>query len=289
MTWYYTIDGRQLGPLDDAALDQSVAEGVITPDTFVWKEGLAQWTPLRQVERHAAVVSTASSSAETCSICGKPVGADNLIELLGQRVCAACKPATVQSLREGVVPASISSAWRDGKKVVTHDKAELPPRCFQCNQPAPGQPLTRKLRRSSPVVTFVIFGAVFLSRSLRSHTNPALQLAVAAALVGLVIAPRFLAKRASVDIHLCDRHLQWRRYLHLTSWCAIGVTGVMFITAIVTRMNSLFFFVPFAIFIATMSRVFVPPRVQATRIKDNTIWLVGAGKSFLASLPTWPG
>ncbi len=38
--WYYTIDGQQFGPLDDAALDRSVAQGVITPETLVWKEGL---------------------------------------------------------------------------------------------------------------------------------------------------------------------------------------------------------------------------------------------------------
>jgi hypothetical protein len=279
--WHYTIDGQRFGPLDDAALDRSIAEGTITPDTLVWREGLEAWTPLRQV--------TAGQTADSCSICGKPVGADNLIELAGQRVCAACKPAAVQSLREGVMPASIHTAWRDGKKLVTHDQAELPPRCFQCNQPAAGIPVKKKLQRASPVFSLVIFAAVFLNRIFRGAHTPAFQLAIAAGFLGLVFAPRFLAKRATIDIHLCDRHLQWRKYITIARWCVTGVAAVLVFLSIVERERSLLIFAPIAIFIVTLSWIFVLPRVQTTRIKDKTVWLVGAGKAFLASLPQWPG
>ena len=35
-------------PLDDAALDRLIATGVVTPDTLVWKAGMADWQPLAQ-------------------------------------------------------------------------------------------------------------------------------------------------------------------------------------------------------------------------------------------------
>ncbi|HEY1756830.1 MAG TPA: DUF4339 domain-containing protein [Bryobacteraceae bacterium] len=43
MQWYYTIQGQRLGPVDDAGLADLVRQGVILDDTYVWREGLAEW------------------------------------------------------------------------------------------------------------------------------------------------------------------------------------------------------------------------------------------------------
>jgi hypothetical protein len=48
MTWYYALGNERQGPIDDAALDRLVATGVVTPDTLVWKAGMADWQPLSQ-------------------------------------------------------------------------------------------------------------------------------------------------------------------------------------------------------------------------------------------------
>jgi hypothetical protein len=47
MNWYYESGGQQQGPVADSELDRLLAEGKITLDTLVWREGLAGWTPLR--------------------------------------------------------------------------------------------------------------------------------------------------------------------------------------------------------------------------------------------------
>lgn len=45
MKWYYAEAGRQKGPVDDASLDQLVAQGVVRGDTLVWSEGMDAWQP----------------------------------------------------------------------------------------------------------------------------------------------------------------------------------------------------------------------------------------------------
>jgi hypothetical protein len=48
MTWYYALGNERQGPIDDAALDRLIAAGTVTPDTLVWRAGMADWQPLAQ-------------------------------------------------------------------------------------------------------------------------------------------------------------------------------------------------------------------------------------------------
>ena len=48
MTWYYAVGNERQGPVDDATLDRLIATGTVTPDTLVWKAGMADWQPLSQ-------------------------------------------------------------------------------------------------------------------------------------------------------------------------------------------------------------------------------------------------
>jgi len=49
MKWYYAEGGKQIGPVEESALDDLVRQGVVRDDTLVWREGMAAW------QRHAAV------------------------------------------------------------------------------------------------------------------------------------------------------------------------------------------------------------------------------------------
>ena len=99
--WYYTINGQQQGPVDEMGLDQLLAVGTITPDTFVWRDGMANWTALSLARTPRGAITTGDPALSTCTICNKQVGEQNLIQLLGNRVCATCKPTVLQSMREG--------------------------------------------------------------------------------------------------------------------------------------------------------------------------------------------
>jgi uncharacterized RDD family membrane protein YckC len=45
MTWYYADAGRQLGPIEEAALDDLARAGTVRDDTLVWCEGMTTWQP----------------------------------------------------------------------------------------------------------------------------------------------------------------------------------------------------------------------------------------------------
>lgn len=49
MNWYYAEGGKQMGPVEESALDGLISAGMVRDDTLVWHEGMAAWQP------HAAV------------------------------------------------------------------------------------------------------------------------------------------------------------------------------------------------------------------------------------------
>lgn len=48
--WYYSANGNQQGPIDEAAIAQLIANGTISAGSFIWKEGMPDWLPLNQSE-----------------------------------------------------------------------------------------------------------------------------------------------------------------------------------------------------------------------------------------------
>src|SRR6476469_9745585 len=113
MKWYYAEGGKQVGPVEESALDELVRQGVVRDETLVWQEGMAAW------QRHAAVRGASGGSAGTataapaapaaagagdsryCSECGRSVPASQLSTFGDISVCALCRPAYDQRLREG--------------------------------------------------------------------------------------------------------------------------------------------------------------------------------------------
>jgi GYF domain 2 len=42
-TWFYASQGQQQGPYPETQLRELSAKGIVTPDTLVWSEGMANW------------------------------------------------------------------------------------------------------------------------------------------------------------------------------------------------------------------------------------------------------
>jgi uncharacterized membrane protein len=60
-TWKYMQNGQQCGPVDTAALQALVKNGTLTPDTTVWKEGMANWAPIRTIPELGGAVPPPSA------------------------------------------------------------------------------------------------------------------------------------------------------------------------------------------------------------------------------------
>jgi len=134
MAWYYANGGQQAGPIDDAAFDNLVRQGVIRDDSLVWKEGMAEWKPYSAVRPASPIASAATvvmqippggffaekpvepaqapapvaaapAQQETrfCSQCGRPTLTSQLTMVNGAPTCPACaavvRPAAPQPQR----------------------------------------------------------------------------------------------------------------------------------------------------------------------------------------------
>ena len=117
MTWYYAENGRQVGPVEEAALDDLVRQGAVRDETLVWREGMANWQPLNVARprpaappppqaapaaapAYAQPAAPPPQAAEMryCAECGRPFPAYELSMVGASAVCAACKPAVMQRM-----------------------------------------------------------------------------------------------------------------------------------------------------------------------------------------------
>ncbi|NNJ85777.1 MAG: DUF4339 domain-containing protein [Akkermansiaceae bacterium] len=47
--WFYGKDNAQHGPVSDLEIRNLISTGQITQDTIIWKEGMTDWVPLKDV------------------------------------------------------------------------------------------------------------------------------------------------------------------------------------------------------------------------------------------------
>jgi len=133
MEWYYVEAGNQAGPVSEADLDQLIASGRVGPETLVWRDGMANWLPLRQARPGvtaaapppsilvdpapfapapaAAPAASATGTNVVCAQCGGIFPRESTIQYGSSYVCAACKPTFVQKLKEGVPTGSESLTY----------------------------------------------------------------------------------------------------------------------------------------------------------------------------------
>ena len=113
MKWYYADAGRQVGPVEDAQLDELLRSGAVRDDTLVWREGMANWQPHSAVRGPAKPIPIPAAAvpiaAETrfCSECGRPYPAHEMVTIGTATVCAQCKPLYMQRVREGGQPIGV--------------------------------------------------------------------------------------------------------------------------------------------------------------------------------------
>jgi uncharacterized RDD family membrane protein YckC len=97
MQWYYSIDGQRLGPVAQAEFERLAREGVIKPETLVWRQGMKEWQP------YAAVQLEETDDTAVCAVSGKRYPKREMIQYEGKWISAEHRDAFFQRLREGVV------------------------------------------------------------------------------------------------------------------------------------------------------------------------------------------
>lgn len=126
MAWYYKDGDQEVGPVEKEELQELIKTKRIGRETLVRSSTMNEWKPLADVTRRKtkpesdqpapAEASSQTVSAEkpqeaesaapppetvVCSQCGGSFPKDQVVTFDEQAVCAACKPAFVQKLKEG--------------------------------------------------------------------------------------------------------------------------------------------------------------------------------------------
>jgi uncharacterized RDD family membrane protein YckC len=122
MNWYYALNDKQAGPVDDAEFLRLCASGVIRENTLVYGPGMTDWKDLASVKAAGLFpqppapippaptppgFSTPSIEGQvTCPSCARKVLPTELIPFQQSQVCVYCRDLVLQKVREGVDPRS---------------------------------------------------------------------------------------------------------------------------------------------------------------------------------------
>lgn len=108
MSWYYADNGKQIGPVTDDEWKILTQSGRISPQTLVWKEGMAEWLPFSQTGFAPTPgvddLKKENGPIETgiCCESGRVFPRSELVEIDGKLVSAEYKHILLQRVREGV-------------------------------------------------------------------------------------------------------------------------------------------------------------------------------------------
>jgi len=105
MQWYYASSGKSLGPVSQDEYEKLLRDGVIKPDTLVWRAGMANWQPQSAVATSgdAAAAPSDVEGTEVCVVSGKRYPKREMIQYEGKWISAEHRDTFFQRMREGVV------------------------------------------------------------------------------------------------------------------------------------------------------------------------------------------
>jgi hypothetical protein len=116
MSWYYATGGERKGPVENDEFERLNREGVITAETLVWRDGMANWQPRRQV----VTAGNTPAGMIVCRACQRAVPEKESFLLLDAPYCGACKPQILQRIHEGQ-PLPISNAEQTRNTYLKHE------------------------------------------------------------------------------------------------------------------------------------------------------------------------
>lgn len=205
-----------------------------------------------------------------CCECGKSFPANDMVTLQGQALCVQCQPIAVQKIKEGAVVGSVMAsggAFRDGKFIMTMDRARLPGRCVKCNVET-GNWVKRKLSWHHPAYALLIFVGLIIY-----------------VIVGLLVS-----KKATIEVGFCERHRKGRIMHILIGWGAFFAGVIVMIGGFANEsigigVVGISLMLSGLVYAIVRANIVSPKRID----DDGRVWLKGACREYLESLPSTNG
>lgn len=103
--WFYMLENAQQGPVSEDELKAKLSSNEITSDTFVWKDGMAEWKAVKEIselnQSNQAEAAVPFSDSAVCEHCNSRYPKNEMMQYENSYICPTCKPKFVQKLKEG--------------------------------------------------------------------------------------------------------------------------------------------------------------------------------------------
>jgi predicted Zn finger-like uncharacterized protein len=104
--WHLVVDGEQVGPLPESEIRARLARGEINGETYIWKEGLADWLKLATVTEFSDISGSAQPAEMLSGASGGDLFTDNApISARGDSAQVMVEEAMVASSAPAPAPA----------------------------------------------------------------------------------------------------------------------------------------------------------------------------------------
>lgn len=273
MNWYYERAGQAVGPVAEEAIQALRTNGELGPQSRLWREDWPDWRTVAQAwpvtppagQPYAGMPGMPLTTA-SCAECGAvDPGA---VEISGMTICSNCQPIAVSKLREGIPLGG--GPWREGSQVVVRKDAPLPDRCVKCCEPS----------------------MKTIKKRLYWH-SPFLYILALSPLIYIIVA-LCVRKTMTVWIPLCAT-CSGRRLRNI--WIAWGfflVSVVLFVFGVRElnqndSLGGILMASAFGVFLLMLFWILGTRLIYPKKIDQKYGWISKAGKSYLDSLPQWPG
>jgi hypothetical protein len=274
MEWYYASGKERIGPVSEAQISSLVTAGTIRAETLVWNRSMTDWLPAERTKLWSGppvLDPGATGETQRCLITGKTFSTSQMLRTEHGWVSGEGRDTYFQCLREGVpfpTPAGVTNACARGNYVVVPAKgASFPLRCVKTNEPVTADQLKpKKLWWCSPY----IYLAILLN------------------LLVVLILYYVYRKPVQLDIPLSANG---RGVVRRHAFISLGISGVGVAMIVLGFLASqaIFALVIFGILVTLGGLIYASRMTPILRVakmtKDGQVWLAGASKEFLASLP----
>lgn len=117
MAWHYLRGDEQVGPVSESEFQALVDARIISTETLVWTEGMADWQAYGALQQPVAPPAPGPPQqagvleSHACAECGNYFSSEEMVHYGDSWICAQCKPVFFQRLREGAaVPVAMEYA-----------------------------------------------------------------------------------------------------------------------------------------------------------------------------------
>lgn len=109
--WFYGKDNAQHGPVSDLEIRNLISTDQITPDTMIWREGMSDWLPLKDVQDFQPAQTPIQHNTDTGTSSGNPYARPRTQAGITSQAATPTDGLSIASLVLGIISIMSCYVW----------------------------------------------------------------------------------------------------------------------------------------------------------------------------------